>query len=90
MLVSLREKYGAPRSDRQFTEYVDTSCYGKTACLLRDMARALDPDPNIYWQVISWFTGDTFIALKRNRETDEWTISYNQAHLATPDAASKL
>jgi hypothetical protein len=90
MAVSLKAKYGTPRSDRNVTERFDTSCFNKFSCALRDAALAIDPDPNIYWQVMTWFTGETLITLKRDRETDKWSISYQQARRATPDAAAKL
>jgi hypothetical protein len=90
MLASLKEKYGPPRSDRNQTQFVSTSCYGKFACALRDAALAIDPDPNIYWQVVNWFTGNMLVELYRDRETDNWHIAYYQAHRAQPEAASKL
>lgn len=90
MLASLKEKYGQPRSDRNVTQFFDTSCYGKIACALRDAVLIADPDPNTYWQIVNWFTGDMLVELYRDQETDNWNITYYQAHRAKPEAASKL
>jgi hypothetical protein len=90
MLASLREKYGTPRSERQYMVPFDYSCRGKLMCAARDAILAIDKDPNSYFHEASWFTGDTLVTITRDRETDEWSITYEQARLAQPDAASKL
>jgi hypothetical protein len=63
---------------------------GKIACALRDAALIADPDPNVYLQVVNWFTGDMLVELYRDRETDSWNITYYQARRAQPEAANKL
>ena len=90
MLTSLKDKYGEPRTDQNITQVADTSCFNKLSCALRDAMLIADPDPNTYWQVVTWFTGDRLIKLFRDRETDNWRIEYYQARLAKPEAAPKL
>lgn len=90
MIESLKEKYGVPRGERDVTEVGNTSCWGETSCALRDAARIIDPDPNTYWQVVNWFTGEMLVVLRRDLETGAWNITYYQAKLAQPEAATKL
>ena len=90
MLASLKQKYGEPRSDVNQTQYVDRSCYGEISCALVGLASVADPDPNKYQQAVTWFTGDMLVEFNRDRETDIWHITYYQARVSKPDAASKL
>ena len=86
LLESLRNRYGPPRTERN---YKADLCTEEPMC---DWGDALF-DPKIgkhNFSHTSWFTGELLIAIWRDLDTNAWQISFYAARLAEPASAPKL